>query len=248
MNDNEATPEYVLTTINNCLVYKNSARKSYIRTKVLGKNFNDDITQLCYLLHEAKTTSSNNTENNIINSLKQQLQNNEVNHKQELETQRISMKHLIATSKERITRKTDYNKMEKETEIAQQQIDLLKKQIKDEQEGCEYITNRNTILEQKLDDSRIEIESLRQRLEFSIKEKKEVYKPIVNNNDKIEIEDLKKINERLVKRIHNGDFDNPTDKDITIRKLKEDIENMKQQHKMELLLDEQNMLNDLNKI
>ena len=194
MNENES-PEYVLTTINNCLVYKNSARKSYIRTKVLGKNFNDDITQLCYLLHEAKTTTSNNNENNIINSLKQQMEINEINHKQELETQRLNMKHLLATSKERITRKTDYNKMEKETELAQEQIDLLKKQIKDEQEGCEYITSRNNILEEKLDDSRIEIESLRQKLEFIKRDQNQVsLKPIVNNNDKVKIEDLTKSN------------------------------------------------------
>ena len=59
---------------------------------------------------------------------------------------------------------------------------------------------------------------------------------------------IKRINERLVKRIHNGDFDNPSDKDIIIRNLKEDIENMKQERIMERMLDEENMLNDLNKI
>ena len=88
-----------------------------------------------------------------------------------------------------------------------------------------------------------------EELKIKLNEKKQVvFKPIENNNDKVKIEELKRINERLVKRIHNGDFDNPSDKDIIIRNLKEDIENMKQERIMERMLDEENMLNDLNKI
>ena len=88
-----------------------------------------------------------------------------------------------------------------------------------------------------------------EELKIKLNEKKQVvFKPIENNNDKVKIEDLKRINERLVNRIHNGDFDNPTDKDITIRNLKEEIENMKQEQKMILLLNEDDILNNLNKI
>ena len=43
----------VLYVVNKYIKWKNSARKSYIRKKVLEKDLNCDITQLCYKLYDA---------------------------------------------------------------------------------------------------------------------------------------------------------------------------------------------------
>ena len=43
----------VLYAVNKYIKYKTSARKSYIRTKILKKDDKCDITQLCYALYNA---------------------------------------------------------------------------------------------------------------------------------------------------------------------------------------------------
>ena len=75
MNANKTpeTPEFpdhndVLYTINKYINYKSSARKSYIRTKVIERNMTDDITQMCYKLYDAienKTIVVNDNQENI---------------------------------------------------------------------------------------------------------------------------------------------------------------------------------------
>ena len=49
----ETDPNDVLYVVNKYIKWKNTARKSYIRKKVLGKDFTCDITQLCYKLYDA---------------------------------------------------------------------------------------------------------------------------------------------------------------------------------------------------
>jgi hypothetical protein len=58
----------VLYVVNKYIKWKNSARKSYIRKKVLEKDLNCDITQLCYKLYDAlenKHIVINDTQENI---------------------------------------------------------------------------------------------------------------------------------------------------------------------------------------
>ena len=197
----------VLYAVNKYIKYKTSARKSYIRTKILKKDDKCDITQLCYALYNA-------TENKTV----------VVNDNQE--NMRIQRQNL------------QLEKKVNEYEYTINELEQSIKTLKISNSSLREINSDN-------EDYKKHIEELK----IKLNEKKQVvFKPIVDNSDKLEIEELKRINERLVKRIHNGDFDNPSDKDIIIRNLKEDIENMKQQHNMERMVDEENMLNDLNKI
>jgi len=54
MSENKETdPNDVLYVVNKYIKWKNSARKSYIRKKVLAKDLTCDITQLCYKLYDA---------------------------------------------------------------------------------------------------------------------------------------------------------------------------------------------------
>tara|TARA_R110000803_G_scaffold77910_4_gene142866 strand:+ start:5501 stop:6130 length:630 start_codon:yes stop_codon:yes gene_type:complete len=204
-------------------------------------NKEPSLDDLMFVLNKCIKFKDSNNKQNIRKKIKK-------NDKEDILTQLAYVVHTNIMNKSVIEIKSE-DSLETKRDNLQ-----LQKKVND----YEYTINQ---LEQTIKTLKVSNSSLRENynniedykneikeLKYKLNEKKEVYKPIVNNNDKIEIEDLKKINERLVKRIHNGDFDNPTDKDITIRNLKEDIENMKQQHKMELLLDEQNMLNDLNKI
>ena len=198
----------VLYAVNKYIKYKTSARKSYIRTKILKKDDKCDITQLCYALYNA-------TENKTV----------VVNDNQE--NMRIQRQNL------------QLEKKVNEYEYTINHLEQTIKTLKISNSSLREINSDN-------EDYKKHIEELK----IKLNEKKQVvFKPIVDNSDKDnKIEDLKRINQRLVDRIHNGDFDNPSDKDIIIRNLKEDIENMKQERIMERMLDEENMLNDLNKI
>ena len=42
----------VLLSINKCIKWKSSDRKSYVRTKIRAKQVGDDYTQLCYEYHK----------------------------------------------------------------------------------------------------------------------------------------------------------------------------------------------------
>ena len=197
----------VLYAVNKYIKYKTSARKSYIRTKILKKDDKCDITQLCYALYNA-------TENKTV-----VINDNQENMK--IQRQNLQLEKKVNEYEDTIN-----------------QLEETIKTLKVSNNSLREINNDNQ-------DYKTHIEELK----IKLNEKKQVvFKPIENNNDKVKIEDLKRINERLVNRIHNGDFDKPTDKDITIRNLKEEIENMKQEQKMILLLNEDDILNNLNKI
>ena len=43
----------VIFQVNKMIKFKDSARKSYIRKKLLQKDLKDDITQLCFCLYDA---------------------------------------------------------------------------------------------------------------------------------------------------------------------------------------------------
>ena len=66
--DTSVDPNDVIYVMNHHIKYKNSNRKSYMRLKVLAKDMNDDITQLCYLFYNAmenKTYIINDTQENV---------------------------------------------------------------------------------------------------------------------------------------------------------------------------------------
>jgi hypothetical protein len=70
MDNTETDPNDVLYVMNKYIKYKTAARKSYIRTKVLKKDLNCDITQLCYSLYNAvenKVVVVNDNQENISN-------------------------------------------------------------------------------------------------------------------------------------------------------------------------------------
>ena len=60
----------VIFEVNKMIKFKDSARKSYIRKKLLKRDLNDDITQLCFCLYEAvvnKVVVVNDNQENIKN-------------------------------------------------------------------------------------------------------------------------------------------------------------------------------------
>ena len=89
----------VIFQVNKMIKFKDSARKSYIRKKLLQKDLKDDITQLCFCLYDAvvnKVVVVNDNQENIKN-------------------QRL----LLSMDKEII-------KLNKENELFQEKIRLLK--------------------------------------------------------------------------------------------------------------------------
>ena len=201
----------VLYAVNKCIEYKTSARKSYIRTKILKRDNKCDITQLCYALYNA-------TENKTV---------------------------VINDNQENIKIQRENYHLLKKVSDHEDTINQLEQNIKMLKISNNSLRDKNNVNE----DYKIEIEELKNKIkDYSNIDNTKKQKIEINNSDKDKIEDLKRINDRLVKRIHNGDFDNPTDKDITIMNLKKTIEDMKQQNIMERLLNEEDMLNNLNKI
>ena len=64
----EIEVDEVLYVVNKYIKWKNAARKSYIRKKIMEKDLTDDITQLCYKLYDAienKHIVINDTQENI---------------------------------------------------------------------------------------------------------------------------------------------------------------------------------------
>lgn len=75
MNDNGEvdTSADVLYVVNKYIKWKNSARKSYIRKKIIANDMTCDITQLCYKLYDAienKVVQINESQINIDNQRK----------------------------------------------------------------------------------------------------------------------------------------------------------------------------------
>ena len=208
-------------------------------------NSEPSLDDLMFVLNKCIKFKDSNNRQNVRKKLKK-------NDKEDILTQLAYVIHtnvmnksvIEIKSEDSLETKRDNLQLQKKVNEYEDTINQLEQTIKTlkiSNNSLREINNNNQ-------DYKNEIQELKYKLKDYEEQKQFSFKPIENNNDKVMIEDLKKINKRLVDRIHNGDFDKPTDKDITIRNLKEEIENMKQEHKMTLLLNEDDILNNLNKI
>ena len=207
-------------------------------------NSEPSLDDLMFVLNKCIKFKDSNNRQNVRKKLKK-------NDKEDILTQLAYVIHTNVMNKSVIEIKSEDSLETKRDNLQlQKKVNEYEYTINQLEQTIKTLKISNSSLRENtndIQDYKNEIQELKYKLKDNI-EKQVSLKPIENNNDKVIIEDLKKINARLVDRIHNGDFDNPTDKDITIRNLKEEIENMKQQHRMELLLDEDDILNNLNKI
>ena len=205
-------------------------------------NSEPSLDDLMFVLNKCIKFKDSNNRQNVRKKLKK-------NDKEDILTQLAYIIHtnimnksvIEIKSEDSLETKRDNLQLQKKVNEYEYTINQLEQNIK-----TLKISN-NSLREINIDNT--EYKNKIEELKYKLNEKQVSFKPpVVDNSDKIKIEDLTRINERLLNRIHNGDFDNPTDKDITIRNLKEEIENMKHQREMELLLDEDKILSDLNKI
>tara|TARA_R110000868_G_scaffold407016_2_gene687905 strand:+ start:26 stop:682 length:657 start_codon:yes stop_codon:yes gene_type:complete len=212
--NSEPTIDDLMFVLNKCIKFKDSNNRQNVRKKLKKNDKQDILTQLAYVVH------TNIMNKSVI----------EIKSEDSLETKR-----------------ENFNLIKK--------IDTLEKTIIELKDGEKILKISNNSLREicnttngndnnDIEDYKIEIESLKQKLES----KRDSIKTVDNEFEKMQLEDLKKINKKLNQRIINGDFDNPSDKDITIRKLKEELNEMKIRNKMEQSLNEDYILNNLNNL
>tara|TARA_R110001592_G_scaffold14300_1_gene64248 strand:+ start:252 stop:893 length:642 start_codon:yes stop_codon:yes gene_type:complete len=193
-------------------------------------NKEPSLDDLMFVLNKCIKFKDSNHKQNIRKKIKK-------NDKEDILTQLAYVVHSNVMNKSVIEIKST-----EEIKLRRENIDFKLKLIECEEKYKEYeqtikvLKNSNNFLRNdynKIKNEIIDYQDEVQELRKKINDIKTTIKPIENNGDKVIIQDLKKINSKLVDRIHNGDFDNPTDKDVIIRDLRSKLID-KDNHMIEL--------------
>ena len=178
------------------------------------------LEDLMFVLNKCIEFRDSNHKQNVRKKLKK-------NDKSDVLTQLANVVHTNIMNKSVIEIKST-----EEINLRRENIDFKLKLVegeekdKEKEQKIQILKNSNNHLRNEYNNIKNEIIDYQDEvneLKKQINNLKTTTKPTTNDNDKMMIEDLKIINNRLIKRIHNGDFDNPTDKDVIIRDLKEKL-------------------------
>jgi len=129
MDNTETDPNDVLYVMNKYIKYKTAARKSYIRTKVLKKDLNCDITQLCYSLYnaiETKVVVVNDNQENISNIRKI------IKLEKELDMNKDYKDKYESSNRHNLQKRRLLDEKDEEISELKKQIKMMKNNIKDE--------------------------------------------------------------------------------------------------------------------
>ena len=221
----------VIFQVNKMIKFKDSARKSYIRKKLLQKDLKDDITQLCFCLYDAvvnKVVVVNDNQENIKNQrllLSMDKEIIKLNKENELFQEKI---RLLKVSNDSLRDNKSFDTFDngennelldeykEKNNILNDKIEKLKSELKFKDQD---LTDRNNIItnlnmekrhykniNRPEDEKDIEIKELKQRLKDSNDMMNLLYK---NSMEELKTEqEQKDIDRKEKKRIENETYRN----------------------------------------
>lgn len=221
----------VIFEVNKMIKFKDSARKSYIRKKLLKRDLNDDITQLCFCLYEAvvnKVVVVNDNQENIKNQrllLSMEKEIIKLNTENQLFIEKIRLLK-VSNDSLRVNKSFDtfdngennelLDEYKEKNNILNDKINKLKSELKFKDQD---LTDRNNIItnlnmekrnykniNRPEDEKDIEIKELKQRLKDSNDMMNLLYKNSIQ--DFATEQEQKDIDRKEKKRIENETYRN----------------------------------------